>query len=229
MERHLDNELNELKNLLVRMAGIVENMIAGSVEALTQRNNELAQATLERDSVIDDLELEIEERGLELLALYQPVAGDLRLVTACMMISKDLERMGDLARNISLYTVRLSTAGPDRQLVSVRPMARLVQQMVRDAINAFVHRDTKLARAVINGDDEVDNFNDENARELKEAMARDSANVEPGFTLLLAVRALERVADHAAAIARDVVHCIEGLPGHATRQHERRFKQTPAA
>lgn len=212
MERHLDTEIESLRSRLIRMGGLVEQMIAEAIRALLERDVTLVPQTCQREAAISDLEEQVEEQGLAVIALHQPVAGDLRTVTACMMISQDLDRMADLARNISLYSARLDRhlAGSD-SLVDVGPMARATQQSVRDAINCFVRRDAALARDIIERDDTIDNFNDQLSRELREAMTQNSSNVEPGFAMILVIRALERIGDHATSIANDVIQCVEGF------------------
>ena len=165
-ETHFQRELEKLKENLLRMAGLVEKVISDSVQSLMKRDSDLAKKTIASDDAINDLELVIEEMCLRLLALRQPMAIDLRFITAAMKIVTDLERMGDQAVNIAERAVSLNQEPQLKPYIDIPRMAEIVQTMVRDAIDSFVNRDSKLARDVCARDDLVDGLNDQVFREL---------------------------------------------------------------
>jgi phosphate transport system protein len=209
MERHFDSELEELKNKLLLMGGRTEAIIQKSVEALKRRDAELATAVLDDDRAIDRLEIDIEERCVSLLALRQPLAADLRSITAALKISNDLERMGDHAVNIATCAVRLAETPPLKPLVDIPRMAAMASSMLRDALDAFVRRDAATARRLCRRDDEVDNLNRQLFRELLSYMMEDPSTITRAMDLILVARNLERVADLATNIAEEVVFIAE--------------------
>ena len=209
MERHFDSELEELKNKLLLMGGRTEAIIQKSVEALERRDASLAKAVLDDDRAIDRLEIDIEERCVGLLALRQPMAVDLRVITAALKISNDLERMGDHAVNIAACAVRLTEAPPLKPLVDIPRMAGMAASMLRDALDAFVRRDAATARRLCRRDDEVDDLNRQLFRELLSYMMEDPATITRAMDLILVARNLERVADLATNIAEEVVFIAE--------------------
>ena len=209
MERHFDQELEELKSQLLLMGGRTEAIIQKSVEALKRRDGSLARTVFEDDRAIDRLEIDIEERCVGLLALRQPMAVDLRFITAALKISNDLERMGDHAVNIASCAVRLAEVPPLKPLVDIPRMADMAASMLRDALDAFVRRDAATARRLCRRDDEVDNLNRQIFRELLSFMMEDPATITCGMDLILVARNLERVADLATNIAEEVVFIAE--------------------
>lgn len=209
-ERPFDEELSELKEKLLEMAAWAEEQIALAVRALKDRKEDLARQVLEREESINRLDVEIDEMGMRLLALRQPMAADLRFITSAMKISNDVERIGDLAVNIAERTIDLLKAPQLKPLIDIPRMAQLAQEMVRDAINAFVNRDEALARDVCERDDKVDELNDQVFRELLTYMMQDAGTISRAVDLLLVGRHLERIADHATNIGEDVIYIVKG-------------------
>jgi phosphate transport system protein len=210
MERHFDAELTALNEKLLEMARLAEESVARAVKSLKERNEAIAQDVLKREGGINLLEIEIDERCMKLLALRQPVASDLRFITSAMKISSDLERVGDLAVNIAEVSLDLLKQPPLKPLIDIPRMAAVAQSMVKDALNAFVNRDEKLARAVCERDDEVDSLNDQVFRELLTYMMNDPATINRAVGLILIGRHLERIADHATNIGEDVIYLVLG-------------------
>src|SRR4051812_37192519 len=206
MERHhFDNEMQALKARLLRMGSVVEERVQAAVQALIERRPELADQVIAGDVEVNELQIEIDDRCLKLLALQAPMASDLRLITAAMKINADLERMGDQAVNIAENSLKLMNAVPLKPLLDIPRMAQIAQEMTRDALDAFVRRDVPLARRVLERDDEVDALKDQVFRVLLTYMMADTATIERALSLILVSRNLERVADHATNIAEDVI------------------------
>lgn len=210
MERRFDEELKQLKERLLTMAGIAEQSIGKTVKALVDRNAELARTVIQEDVSINQLEVEIEETCLGLLARYQPEAKDLRFIAMVFKIVNDLERVGDQAVNISERTLDLLKEPLLKPLIDIPKMAQLAQQMLKDALDAFVNQDADLARAVCRRDDEVDRLNTQVYHELLVYMTQDPKTITRAVDLLLVGRHLERVADHATNIAEDVYYLVRG-------------------
>lgn len=210
MERHFDEELKQLKNKLLEMAGAVEQAIYHSVKSLVNRDEKLVKEVIANDRKINDLELEIEDLCLKLIALHQPMAVDLRFIAAAMKINNDLERMGDQAVNIAERAADLLTKSPLKPLMDIPRMAELAQKMVKDSIDAFVNGDAAAAQEICRRDSAVDSLNDKVLQEMLSAMHSDSATVERAVDLILVGRHLERIADHATNIAEEVVYITEG-------------------
>jgi phosphate transport system protein len=210
MSKHLERDLDKLQRDVLAMGASVEEVIYKAIRALQDRDAKLAELVVEGDGSIDELENRIDEECLKILALHQPVATDLRRITAVLMINTDLERMADLAVDIAERAVVL--AKPPKVAIprELQRMADLTTVMVRDGLNAFVNLDARLARQVVRLDDEVDELNSAIIRELVGTMKRSPEFVEPGLSLFSAVRHLERIADHATNIAEDVVYLVEG-------------------
>ena len=210
MERLFDEELKNLKENLVRMATLVEESIGLSIEGLKDQKEELARDVLKREDNLNVLDVEIDDTCLRLLALRQPMAGDLRFITSAMKIGTELERMGDLAVNIAERTLELLKAPLLKPLIDIPRMAALAQAMVRDSINAFINRDEELAYDVCARDDEIDSLNDQIFRELLTYMMGDPATIKRAAELILVGRYLERIADHATNICEDVIYLVKG-------------------
>lgn len=210
MQRHFDEELEKLKEKILKMSSLVEKAIHLSIKALVDRESELAQQIIKSDDQVNMLEIEIDEFSLKLLALRQPQAGDLRLITSIMKINNDLERIGDLAVNISERTMELLKFPIVKPLIDIPRMAEIAQGMVKDSLDAFVNRDSKLARSVCERDDKVDNLNDHILRELLTYMLQDPKTIERAVDLILVGRNLERIADHATNICEDVIYIVDG-------------------
>jgi phosphate transport system protein len=209
LERHFVHELDALKQTLLTMGGRAETIIQKAVEALRRQDPELARVVFADDKAIDRLEIEVEERCVALLALQQPLAGDLRSITATLKISNDLERVGDHAVNIAGSALRLSEQPLLKPLVDIPRMATLSTGMLREALNAFVRRDSEGARRLVRRDDEVDQLNRQIFRELLSYMMEDPTTITRAMELILVSRNLERVADLATNVAEEVVFIAE--------------------
>ncbi len=210
MQRHFDEELKVLKERLLMMAGMAEKAVGKSVKALVERDPKMAAAVIEEDAAINGIEVEIEETCLNLLARYQPEAKDLRTVAMVFKIVNDLERVGDQAVNISERTVDLLREPLLKPLIDIPKMAVLAQEMLKEALDAFVNHDAELARAVCRRDDEVDHLNDQIYHELLVYMTHDPKTITRAIDLILIGRHLERVADHATNIAEAVHYLVKG-------------------
>jgi len=210
MERHFDEELKDLKEKLLRMAGLAEDSIAKAVKALKDRDEALVGQVFEQEERINLLEIEIDEVCLRLLALRQPMAGDLRFIASAMKIGSELERIGDQSVNIAERTTELLKVPLLKPLIDIPRMAGLAQAMVVDSINAFVNRDAELARQICARDDEVDQINHQIFRELLTYMMEDPATIPRAVELILIGRHLERIADHATNIGEDVIYLVKG-------------------
>jgi phosphate transport system protein len=210
MERPFDEELKALKEKLLEMAARSEEQIALAVRALKDRREDLACEVLEREAAINRLDIEVDEMAMKLLALRQPMAADLRFITSAMSIGTDLERIGDLAVNIAERTLDLLKRPQLKPLIDIPRMAELAQAMVRDALNAFVNGDDKLAKDVCERDDQVDELNDQVFRELLTYMMQDPGTITRAVDLILVGRHLERIADHATNIGEDVIYMVKG-------------------
>ena len=214
MTQHIDKqyegELQFLKEQILKTGNVVEQMIANSMKSLVERNSDLAQEVIQQDSVVNQLEMDIDDFCLRLLALRQPAASDLRFISIGLRISKDLERMGDLAVNISEQALELNKEPQLRPYVDLPQMAALSQKMVKESLDAFINRDPKRAGIVCETDDDVDALYDKVFVELIGLMKKESENVERGMRLILVSRHLERVADHATNIAEQVIFMVQG-------------------
>lgn len=209
-ERPFDEELKALKEKLLEMADRAEEQIVLAVRALKERQEKLACEVLEREAAINRLDIEVDEMGMKLLALRQPMAADLRFITSAMSIGTDLERIADLAVNIAERALDLLKQPQLKPLIDIPRMAELAQEMVRDALNAFINGDDKLAKEVCERDDQVDELNDQVFRELLTYMMQDPATITRAVDLILVGRHLERIADHATNIAEDVIYMVKG-------------------
>ncbi len=210
MERHLDQALDEVRQLLLRMGAMVEEMIAGSIQSLIDRDSERSDSIIEQDSEVDQLQIDIDKSCETIMATQQPTAIDMRFLVAMMKINTDLERIGDLAANISHSVRVLNQVPPLKPYVDLPRLTELVRAMVHESLDAFVDRDTRLAVRVCVEDDQVDALYEQLFRELLTYMIEDPKNVTRGLQLLFICRDLERVADHATNIAEDVIFYVEG-------------------
>jgi len=192
------------------MAGLAEDSIAKAVKALKDRDEALVGQVFEQEERINLLEIEIDEVCLRLLALRQPMAGDLRFIASAMKIGSELERIGDQSVNIAERTTELLKVPLLKPLIDIPRMAGLAQAMVVDSINAFVNRDAELARQICARDDEVDQINHQIFRELLTYMMEDPATIPRAVELILIGRHLERIADHATNIGEDVIYLVKG-------------------
>jgi phosphate transport system protein len=210
VSKHLERDLDDLQRELVALASSVEEAIHKAIRALQQRESQLAQEVIDGDTLIDEEENHIEEECLKILALHQPVAIDLRRVAAAMLINTDLERMADLAEDIAERAMALTRMPQIPIPGDLQRMTDLTSSMVRQALDAFVGLDARLARRVCRMDDEVDRYNKLIIEELIAAMQKSPEMVEPGLSFFSATRHLERIADHATNIAEEVIYLAEG-------------------
>lgn len=211
METHFHQELNKLKENLLKMAGLAEQSISNAIAALVQRDSVLAEKTIKEDEKINELELLIDDQCLKLLALHQPMAADLRFITSAMRINTELERIGDQAANIAWRAILLNQEPQLKPYIDIPRMAQISQSMVKDVLDAFVKGDADLARQVCERDDEVDGLNDQVFRELLTYMMADPKTITRAAHLIIVSRCLERIADHATNIAEGVIFMVRGL------------------
>jgi phosphate transport system protein len=209
--RHFVEELDYLRSRLLEMSALVEDSVYRSVLALSDKDPQQAQKVLQNEAEINRMEIEIDDLATRLLALQQPMATDLRLLTSAIKINNDLERMGDLAVNIVERALSLISEPLIKPLIDIPAMANRVQLMIRKSLDAFVRRDAELARTVLVSDDAVDELRDAVYEELITYMERDPKTVRQGINLMFVARNLERLADHATNIAEDVLFLVEGV------------------
>ena len=209
--RHFAVELEELNQALLAMGALVESSIHCSVQALVNRDERMARRVIEDEIRINQMELDIDARVTRLLALNQPVAGDLRLLIIALKINTDLERMGDLAVNIAERAISLAKVPLVKPLIDTPRMASLVEDMLHNSLDSFVKRDAALAATVLPADDEVDSIRDNIYSELLEVMQSNPTVVPSAIHLMFVARNLERIADHTTNIAEDVIFLVRGI------------------
>lgn len=208
--RHFHNQLDALQDRLMEMAGLVEEVIAAATTAVLERDPGVVDWVKKTDDRIDELEIEIDERVMELLALHQPMATDLRRIITANKLSNDLERMGDHALNIAKAAKRLSGTPPIAEVRELAEMVEITREMVSDALAAYVARNTGTARLVCITDDKVDDLRRSMFRILVTHMLEDPKRLSGALELLLISQNLERIADLATNLAEDVVFLVEG-------------------
>ncbi len=205
---HFQEELEQLKTRLLEMGGLAEDRVRTSVRALVERDASLVDQVLTGDQPLNQLHIEIDTRCFKLLALHQPMAVDLRAIMSAVKINTDLERVGDLAVNIAEAARRCLGHPPVKELIDIPRMSDLAHRILRDALDAFVRRDTALAQQVLDADDELDGLKTQVFRDLLTFMLEDPHTIEPSLDLILVSRHLERVGDHATNIAEDVIFMV---------------------
>jgi phosphate transport system protein len=210
MTRHIERQIEHLKERILRLGTLVEEAISKSITALINRDVPLAQRVMANDEEIDRMEVEVEEECLKLLALYQPVAADLRLVVAMLKINNDLERMGDLAKNIAKRVSQLAEHKPLDLPPEIRTMAMQAQDMVKQCLDAVVRGDPALARLVREEDDLVDDGRQRIQRRVMQGIKDDPEAVESLLRINSVSKHIERIADMATNIAEDVIYMVEG-------------------
>jgi phosphate transport system protein len=206
--RHFQEELEQLKTRLLEMGGLAEDRVRAAVDSLVRRDGEVVARVLDGDGPINQLHIEIDKRCFKLLALHQPMAVDLRAIVSAVKINTDLERVGDLAINIAEAVRRYMRHPPVKELIDIPRMAVIAQAMLRDALDAYVRRDTDLAQAVLNEDDALDALKTQVFRELLTYMLQNPSTIEPALDLILISRHLERIGDHATNVAEDVIFMV---------------------
>jgi phosphate transport system protein len=210
MQISFDEELATLKEKILLMGSKVEESIRLAVKSIVDRDSKLARKIIQSDRDINDIEIEIDEICHRLLALHQPMAGDMRFITSAIKINSDLERQGDLAVNMAERALTLNEVAPLKPFIDIPRLASIAQEMVKVSLDSLVNRDPQMARKVCERDDEVDNLNDQIIRELISYMLEDRANIKRALDLILVSRFLERIADHATNVAEDVIYMVEG-------------------
>ena len=210
MERHFDQELKELKNDILKIGALAEESIYKSIEALKNRDREIAKDVIDSDINIDTLELAVDEKCIDLLARHQPMAQDLRFITTGMKINGELERIADIAVDIAQRTLELTDKPLLKPLIDIPKLTVIAQNMVRMAIDSFVKGDTELAKKVLLSDSDADSLRNLIQKELiEDYMAKDSSTAPRAVQLLLITRFLERICDHATNIAEDVIYMVD--------------------
>jgi phosphate transport system protein len=214
MPQHTDKayeeELAQLRAHVLEMGGLVEEQIAHAIRALTERDEQLARETMQRDHTVNRLDVEIDELCIRLLALRQPAARDLRLITTALKITTDLERIGDLASHTAERALELSAELPIKPYIDLPRMADLARGMVHQSLDAFVKEDANLALAVCASDDPLDKLHAQLFRELLSFMVEDPTTISRAMRLLFVSKALERIGDHATNIAEMVIFMVRG-------------------
>ncbi len=210
MKKHYSEQLANLKETVLRMGGLVEQMTHRVIQALVERRPEMLADVQAAETQVNQLHIDIDEMCLEVIALRQPAAKDLRFITAAMKINTDMERIGDQAINITESAESLLAVPPLKPLIDIPRMAEIAKGMLKDALDAFVNGDDALALATIKRDDEVDQLKDQVFRELLTYMMADPGTIPRAMDLILVSRHLERIADHATNICEDVVFMIQG-------------------
>ena len=209
--RHFVEELDQLNNKLLEMCTFVEAAVQRSIFAVTDKDLDAAEEVLRNEAHINQIEIEIDDFAIGLLALQQPMASDLRLIVAALKINTDLERMGDLAVNIAQRAKMLMQAPVIRPMIDIPHIAGLVKSMVRKSIDSFVTHDAELARSVLASDTGVDNLRTANCHELISFMQHHPDGISQAVDLIAVVRNLERIADHSTNIAEDVLFMVKGI------------------
>jgi phosphate transport system protein len=216
MQRHFVEELEALKTNLIKMGSFAEESIARSIRALLERDADLAREIIAQDERINAMEIEIGDAIVDLLALQQPVATDLRFILAALKINNDLERIGDHAVNIAESALKYAGGEPVKPFVDLPNMAQVTKAMLRDSIDAFIHADSAKARAVLISDDTIDDLNRKIVAELVALMRTEPVLIEQALDLIRVSRNLERVADLSTNIAEEVVFVAEA---HVVKHH----------
>ena len=210
MQRHFDQELKDLNKDILKMSALAEEAIYKSIEALKNRDAESAKKIIDNDAVVDTLELAVDEKCIDLIARYQPMARDLRFITTGMKINAELERIAGLAVNISQRVLEIVDKPILKPLIDIPKLTEIARKMVKDVIDAFLNSDEKLARKVIFSDSEADKLRNLIQKELvNDYMSKDPETVTRGVPLLLIARQLERICDHATNIAEDVIYMVQ--------------------
>jgi len=222
MERHVDQELKELNKDILKMGAFAEEAIYKSIEALKGRDKEMAKSVIDNDANIDKLELAVDEKCIDLIACYQPMAKDLRFITTGMKINAELERIADIAVDIAQRTLEVADKPFLKPLVDIPKLTAVAQNMVKMSIDAFVKGDIALAKKVLLSDSEADQLRNIIQKELiEDYMVKDGTTAPRAVQLLLIARFLERICDHATNIAEDVIYMVEA---EVVRHHPEKLK-----
>jgi phosphate transport system protein len=206
-----DEELSRLSDLLSRMGGLAESQLENSIVALQQRDSSLAENAIESDRRIDEMHMEIDEMAIRLLALRQPMAGDLRHIVTALKVAPIVERIGDYSKNVAKRTIALNQMPPVKPIFTIPRMGRMVREMTKDVLDAFSNKDVAMAREVWVRDKEVDDMYDSLFRELLTYMMEDARNITACTHLLFVARNIERIGDLATNIAELIYYQVEGV------------------
>jgi len=209
-DRHYEDELKLLQTKVLEMGGFIEKQIANALRALVERDDDLARLTIDRDHTVNRMDVEIDELCIRLLALHQPTARDLRLITTGLKITTDMERIGDMAVNVCERALELNREPQLKPFIDIPRMAEVAQQMLRESLDAFVHEDVDVALKVCRDDDIIDELNGQLFRELLSYMMEDPKTVTRSIRILFVSKYFERIADHATNIAEMVVFMVKG-------------------
>lgn len=209
-DRAYESQLGRLRTAVLEMGGLVEDQIANGIRALTTRDEPLARQTIERDHMVNRFDVEIDDLSLKLLALHQPAAKDLRLITTALKITTDLERIGDLATHVAERALELTAELPAGSTVDLPRMADLARDMLRKSLDAFVREDVDLALEVCGSDDAIDQLHRRQVEDLLARMASEPGLVPRGMRVLFVSKYLERIGDHATNIAEMVIFMVKG-------------------
>jgi phosphate transport system protein len=210
MHRHFDEQIQDIRQKLVRMGGLAESMISSALKMLIGRDDRHFSDVQEREEQVNALQIEIDDLAVRVTALQQPVGSDVRFLFMAARITSELERIADQAINICQSAEHLLKAPPLKPFVDIPIMAEIAQRMVRDSLDALVRKDTTIAQRVLTEEDKVDAFRDQIFRELLTYMMADPATIPRALSLILISRNLERVGDHATNIAEEVIYWIQG-------------------
>lgn len=210
VQRHFDQQLKALKEKILQMGALVEEQMGNAIKSLVERDTDLARQVIKNDHRVNALDVAIDEEALSLLALHQPTAGDLRLITTAMKVSTELERISDLAENVAERAIELSEEPQLKPYIDLPRMAEHALKMVKESLDAFVNRNAELARKVCRDDDLMDSLNHQIFRELLTYMIEDSKTISRAVRITFVSKYLERMADHATNIAELVVYLVEG-------------------
>jgi phosphate transport system protein len=222
MERHVDQELKELNKDILKMGALAEEAIYKSIEALKNRDKEMAKSVIDNDSNVDKLELAVDEKCIDLIARYQPMAKDLRFITTGMKINAELERIADIAVDIAQRTLEIADKPLLKPLIDIPKLTAVAQNMVKMSIDAFVKGDIALAKKVLLSDSEADQLRNLIQKELiEDYMVKDGTTAPRAVQLLLIVRFLERICDHTTNIAEDVIYMVQA---EVVRHHPEKLK-----
>lgn len=210
--KSFDEELNRLSDLINRMGGLAESQLENAIEAMQKRDSDLAEEAVAHDRLIDDLHAEVDEMAIRLLALRQPMAGDLRHIVTTLKVAPMVERIGDYAKNVAKRTIALNQMPPVKPLFIIPRMGHMVRDMTKDVLDAFSNNDVAMAQDVWARDKEVDDMYDSLFRELLTYMMEDARNITACTHLLFVARNIERIGDLATNIAELIYYQVEGVP-----------------
>jgi phosphate transport system protein len=209
-DKRYEEELKKLREEILYMGGMVEDQIQKAIKSLVDRDSKLAEAIIERDHEVNRLDVDIDDLCIKLLALHQPAGRDLRFITTGLKITTDLERIGDMAVNVSERALELNQEPQLKPYIDIPRMARIAQRMIRESLDAFVREDTELALKVCKNDEEVDQLNSQIFREVVTFMIADPATINRAIKISSISKYLERIADHATNIAEMVIFMVKG-------------------